>query len=56
MKLFTIKEVAGILRLSEITIKKKIAKKEIEVIRVFGSVRISVSELERITGMKYKED
>lgn len=56
MKLFTIREVADMLRLSEITIKKKIAKKEIEVIRVFGSVRISAEELKRLTGIEYKED
>lgn len=56
MKLFTIKEFADILKLSEPTIKRKIKIGEIQTVRVFGSVRISVQELERITGIEYKED
>lgn len=56
MKLFTTKEVAEILKLSERTIKRRIATDEIKVVHVFNSIRISKEELERITGLKWKED
>ena len=56
VKLFTTKEVAKMLKLSERTIKRKIESNEIKVIRVFGSVRISAEELKRLTGIEYKED
>lgn len=56
MKLFTTKEVAEILKLSERTIKRKIATEEIKVVYIFNSVRIPISELERITGLQWKED
>lgn len=55
MKLFTIKEVAEITKMKEQSLRNAIADGRINAIKVLGSTRISVEELERLTGLKYKE-
>lgn len=56
MVLFTVKEVAEITKKSEQGIRNLISKGEIKAIKVIGSTRITQEELERITGVKYKEE
>ena len=55
MKLFTVKEAAEILCYKEASLRNSISKGEVNTIKVLGSVRITVGELERITGIEYKE-
>lgn len=55
MKLFKVKEIAEILGRSEGSVRNSITRGQIKAIKVLGSTRITQEELERITGLKYKE-
>lgn len=55
MKLFKVKEIADILGMSEGSVRNSISRGQIQAIKVLGSTRITQEELERITGLKYKE-
>ena len=55
MKLFTVKEAAEILGYKEASLRNSISRGEVNTIKVLGSVRITVAELERITGLNYEE-
>lgn len=46
--MYTINEVASILKLSHWTIRKKIASGDIESVKVFGSIRIPPEEVESL--------
>ena len=56
MKLFTIKEFSDITKLKEQSVRNAISAGKIKSIKVLGSTRITVEELERITGEVYKEE
>lgn len=56
MKLFTIKQVSEMLGIAEQTIRNNISRGKIRAVKVIGSTRITQEELERITGLKYKEE
>lgn len=55
VKLFKVKEIAEILGRSEGSVRNSITRGQIKAIKVLGSTRITQEELERITGLKYKE-
>ena len=56
MKVFTVKEVAEIMKMNEQTVRNKISEGQIKSVKFFGATRITKEELERITGLKYEEE
>lgn len=56
MKLFTIKEVAEITKMHEQSIRNAISDGRIAAVKVLGSTRITLEELERLTNTKYREE